>query len=316
MWTRGSGCFDLAEILDRGVPTFGGRNPFDTCIEARADLLVERRLTSFDLVDVAVPCGFTPARTGSVMAVAGGPDSDLAARIAETIGGVWDVPATLVYVSRHDEDDSPGRRTLDRIADATPGLVPVLLHGTSVRSLLDLLDDDTLLVIGAPGGSWLQRQLFGPCPELQAPTGAGMVVVRATPPRCFQRLRPAPVLSPRLHAGDARRLAGHRGVLPVVDRGRLIGVIRLTTIRDAPDDVEISSYAEDSVFLWVDDPLDVADRLRSFFDDGPIPVVDRSGRYAGSLPPDTPLLGLDIPVDWKAYGDDVRYPERRSGGAR
>jgi hypothetical protein len=67
VWTRGKGCAELAELLDRGSPTRVQGDLRTECIEARADLLVSRRLPpSFDFVSMAVPSDFVPGTVGSI----------------------------------------------------------------------------------------------------------------------------------------------------------------------------------------------------------------------------------------------------------
>ena len=41
--------------------------------------------------------------------------------------------------------------------------------------------------------------------------------------------------------------------------------------------------AEEPVFMSVDDPIEAAADLNSFLEGAPVPVVDASGRYHGSL---------------------------------
>ena len=83
----GAGCWELAQVLADGDASVVHRtNLRDACITAGADLLVQRRLTSFDLVSVVVPHGFDQETVGSVVvAVSGGPHSVLAARVARKI---------------------------------------------------------------------------------------------------------------------------------------------------------------------------------------------------------------------------------------
>jgi hypothetical protein len=52
------------------------------------------------------------------------------------------------------------------------------LSGPSVLELLHSLDRRTLLVAAAPGGSWLQRHLFGTGHRLAVRAPGGALVVR------------------------------------------------------------------------------------------------------------------------------------------
>lgn len=290
VWTRGEGCRGLAEMLATGDAVFGGSDPHAICIEARADLIVQRRLSSFDLVDVAVPRRFQPDGFGSVTALAGGPHSELVARVGRRIGVASDTQVDLVGVSRTRDDERATRDNLEHMIDLVPGLTPVVVRSESAASLLETLDPDALLVMGAPGSSWWQRQMFGPRRQLKRAPSGGLVMVRSTPARCFRWARMGVVLSPWLHARDALALMDEV-VAPVVDNGLLVGIVRRHDLEAARDDAEVGSVAEDPVSVSVDEPMTAVRELTTFLDGGPVPVVDPGGRYRGSIARSAPAIG-------------------------
>src|SRR5665811_723691 len=147
----------------------------------------------------------------------------------------------------------------------------------------DKLDDGALLVLGAPGGSWLQRQFFGPGRQLIHAAPGGIVVARSSPRRCFQAAEPAEAIAPWLSVSDATKLGG-AAVIPVAAHGALVGLFRLETARNAAAGATVQDMMEAPVFLAVDDPVDAADELSLFFDGAPIPIVDHDGRLVGVLP--------------------------------
>jgi hypothetical protein len=269
-------------MLSDGAAQFARGNPRDACITARADLIVQRRLTSFDLVNVAVPYGFQPEAIGSVVAIGGAAHGEFAARLARKIAEATRTEAALICVSRDSRDQSAAQRILEMTEHRVPGLRTALMRADSATALLAALPADALLVVGATGGSWVQRQLLGPGSRLRHLAPGGVVVARSTTPRCFQQARPSLVVSPWLAVADARRLV-IEAVVPVVDRGRLVGIVRRDVLRAAPDDTRVAAVAEEAVFMNVDDPIEAVADLSSFLEGAPVPLVDASGRYHGSI---------------------------------
>ncbi len=107
LWTRGSGCASLAALLggERAHKVEGELRT--ACIQERADLLVTRKHSSFDLIDVAVPHHFVPERISNVVAaVAGGPHSSLAARVAGGVASSLGVPGRIVTGSPSKREDA------------------------------------------------------------------------------------------------------------------------------------------------------------------------------------------------------------------
>jgi hypothetical protein len=77
-------------------------------------------------------------------------------------------------------------------------------------------------------------------------------------------------------------------------------VVRRRALERAAPDARVAELTEPVRGLRLDEPLDAAARLRPLFGGDPMPVVDRYGRFAGSVrlggleaatgPPDPSLL--------------------------
>ena len=68
VWAGSAQCQTLASVLGGGTAVRADADLATACIRARAALLVTRHLTSFDLCNTAVPHGFSPTATSSVVA--------------------------------------------------------------------------------------------------------------------------------------------------------------------------------------------------------------------------------------------------------
>ncbi len=281
LWTRGEGCEDLARLLGDAAPVDGDLR--SACLDRKADLLVQRRLSSFDLVSTAVPQGFDRKTvTGVVAAVGGGPHSQLAASAAERLAESLGVGGRLVTGARGPDEREEARHLVETLAGAVPGLVPEVVEVEGAGDLVDALEDGMLLVVGAPGGSWFQRQFFGPGRQLIRSAPGGVIVVRSSPRRCFQAAEPVEALSPHLPVEEAIRLAEYP-LTPVADEGRLVGLFRNSpTIEQGTTVGEVMS---EGVFVSVDDPIDAVAEVAGFFDGSPVPVVDRDGSLSGAVTP-------------------------------
>jgi hypothetical protein len=281
VWTRGPGCADLAAVLSDGEPVHAKGDVRSACIAAGADLLVASSLTSFDLVSTVVPHHVDLERARAVVAaVAGGPHSALAARVAGRAAAELDIPGEVVSVSPDDEGDRRAAEMLETVGAEAPELGRRLLRAGSARAVLDGLDTDTILVLGAPGGSWLQRQFFGPGKRLIGAAPDGVIVVRHSPVRCFQLMEPAEAVGPELRVEDARRTLAVP-TIPVVADGRMIGILRIAGLGDVPGDATAGAAMEDPVEVYVDDLTDDVAGLQRFLDGGPVPVVEADGRLVG-----------------------------------
>ena len=286
LWTRGDGCRDLAEALagSRAIQAQG--DPREACIEHRADMLVMAQVGSLDILPVAAPSGFDPAAVGRVVAaVAEGPHSTLAAVIAARIADQLAVPVSALIAVRPGAPRAEARGILNR-ACAPAGIDGEVVETDGAKGLIEELDSDTLVVLGAPGGNWLQRQFFGPGARLIAHAPAGTIVVRDAPLRAFQLMSDPAGLSPHLRVGDATALMRHE-VEPVVDEGKLVGVIRRSALATLGEDGDLGAVMEEPVYASATEPIEDLAPLTDFYDHSPIPLVDRKGR----------LVGL---VDWSA----------------
>lgn len=281
VWTRGPGCADLAALLAADEPIHAKGDLRTACVATGADLLVASSLTSFDLVSTVVPHHVDLERARAVVAaVAGGPHSGLAARVAGRVAAELGVPGEVVSVSPDDEGDRRAAEMLEAIGAEAPDLDRRVLRAGSARAVLEGLDSDTVLVLGAPGGSWLQRQFFGPGKRLIGAAPDGVIVVRHAPVRCFQLMEPAEAVGPELRVEDARRALAVPAI-PVVADGRMIGILRLAGLADVPGDATAGEAMEDPVEVYVDDLTDDVAGLRRFLDGGPVPVVEADGRLVG-----------------------------------
>ncbi len=282
-WSRGQGCAEVASVLSARTPIRIEGDLQRSCIDARIDLLVARKFSSFDLVPVIVPTGVDIDSIGSITAAIGdGPHSPFAVDVAVRIGERLSVPVEVATVHRDDSDRVEASARLDVLVEGRPGLRSRLVTSPSVVELIDGLDPSALVVIGAPGGSWFHRQLTGPGHKLAAAAPAGALFVRSAPRRAFHEARPVndAVVGLHLSAGDALRVMGHP-VAAVAEGGELVGIVRTSVLREVPPTVAVGHLMEDPVSVGSVEPLSSVDELREFFDGGPVPVVDDKGRLIG-----------------------------------
>ncbi len=283
VWTRGKGCAELAELIGgSGSPRVTG-DLAEKCIENRADLLVSRRLPgSFDLVSVAVPVDFNPEKVTKVTAtVAGGPHSLLAAETATRLAVSLGVEAEMVFAVRPGEDHRTGLELLDQIGSLLPGLQRRVVEVDSVGDLVSDLDEGALLVLGAPGGSWLQRAMLGPGARLRRTAQAGAVVVRSAPDRAFRFMEEPVYVGPLRQADDTLRLHD-QGTLAVADEGRLVGLVRRERLL-AAGEAPVVTVMEEAISVKLDETIAKARELEPTFGPDPIPVTDHEEHLVGAL---------------------------------
>jgi len=301
VWTRGAGCSDLAEILatERAV-----RSETDlpaSCLEQRADLAVMAKPASFDVVATASPHDFDPERVGRVAAaVAGGPHSQLAAVLARRIGDRLGVEARAVSGYRNEQGRAASEEAIIE-AKAAAGISGAAHHMGSAADLISVLSADTLLVLGAPGGSWLHRQFFGPGTRLTAAAPAGAVVVQSHPLRAYHRMTPLEGLGRYLRVADAR-LVAHGSVHPVVDAGTLVGVVRRSALLTAEGDVELFDIMEQAPYAGVFDTLEELSGIEEFYEGAPVPITDRHGRLLGGVRHEVPDSKDPNPPNGSGHG--------------
>jgi CBS domain-containing protein len=285
VWTRGRGCAELAGLLDRETPARVQDDIRTECIETRADLLVTRRLApGFDFVSVAVPSDFVAEKVGSVSAaVSSGPHSALAARIAWRLGEALDVDAEMVSAYPTPDELPAARRIVKTLAGKIPGMSYRVVETAGAAELIEALPPDALLVLGAPGGWWLQRAFFGTGVRLRQRAPAGAIVVQQAPGRVYHRMVEPAYVSTHLLVEDALRVMEH-AVGAVVDGGKLVGIIRREALMEADSGDRVGDLMDDPLFLDVGDSYEEAERMIDLFDGAPIPVVDGDGRLVGCVP--------------------------------
>lgn len=283
-FTRGPGCAELADLL--ALPARPRRVDGDLrnrILRDRVELLVTRRLSSFDLVAVAVPHGVELDRVEAVTAaVAGGPHSRLAVEVAARIAEGLDLHASVITALREGDDPAVAETLIAELLELAPRSSGRVVRAGAASDLVKDLTEQTLLVLGAPGGSWFQRQFFGAGRRLLHAAPVGAVVVRDVPVRCFQRVTEAAAVGPQLLVGDARRVVTHAAV-PVAEAGRLVGIVRRSALRDDDGTRTVGEVMEPAVCVAYDEPLSAADELVAFLDGAPVPVVDDDGRLLGWL---------------------------------
>ncbi len=284
VWTRGRGCVELAALLAaEGEPARIGGDLVIECIDRRADLLVAKKLPGdFELVSVAVPVDFQPEKVTSVVAaVGGGPHSLLAATVAARLGHALGVPSEMVS-ALVPFDGAPGAvEVLDRIGTSVPEISGRVVEVDGMDGLVEGLDEGALVVLGAPGGSWLQRAMFGPGARLRRTAQAGAIVVRSAPDRVFRFMGEPVYVAPLRQATDTLRFHAEN-TLAVAEEGRLIGLVRRERLLDAGT-APVGSVMEDAVSVRVDGTIEEAWELEPDFGEDPIPVTDHDEYLVGGL---------------------------------
>lgn len=283
VWTRGNGCSELAELLSDGEPDRITGDLVEQCIAHRADFLVSRRFPgSFDLVNVAVPLAFEPENvTRVVSAVAGGPHSFLAADTASRIGRSLGIEAEMLSAIRPGDDPRDAEVLLDHLGLSVPEMGGRVVEVEGISDLVESLEEGTLVVFGAPGGSWLQRSMFGPGARLRSKAPAGAIMVRSAPDRVFRWMGEPVFVSP-LRLADDTLLLHQEKVLAVADEGMLIGLVRRESLEEAGG-AAVGSVMEDALSAKVDETIAEAMELEPTFGRDPIPVTDHDEHLVGGL---------------------------------
>lgn len=283
LWTRGSQCQVLADVLSGGAASRAGSDLTASCVEAGASILVSRHLSSFDLCNVAVPHGFSPTKTSAIVAaVGGGPHSRLAVKLAYVLGRQLDVPVRAVYGYHDPAELTRATSVLDDLAAHLHGVEVETIQAPNPAAMVSALPAGTLLVVGAPGGSWFQRQFFGPGARIRAKAPSGTIVVKHSPPRVYQVMQPAAAFGPHMRVADALQLADSQHLI-VADNGRLLGWIPRGRLIGAGRDLELGDLAESPVFLSPVEDLGHAADLINDHPGSAIPVVEHRRRIVGTI---------------------------------
>jgi len=283
VWTRGNGCSELAGLLTDGQPDRISGDLVEQCIDLRADLLVSRRFPgSFDLVNVAVPVDFAPENVRRVIsAVAGGPHSFLAADTASRIGRRLGVEAEMISAIRPGDDPREAQELLEHIGLSLPEIGGRVVEVDGISDLMAGLDEEALVVLGAPGGSWLQRSVLGPGARLRSKAPAGAIMVRSAPDRVFRWMGEPVFVSPLRLADDTLRFHPQK-VLAVADEGMLVGLVRRESLESAGASA-VGSVMEEALSAKVDETIAEAMQLEPTFGRDPIPVTDHDEHLVGGL---------------------------------
>ena len=281
-YTRGKGCLDLAEALG-GVGGRVGGDLSQACIDQKAELLVAKRLPSnFDLVNVAVPIDFEVEKVRRVVAtVGGGPHSILAAETAARVARHLGVEAEMLSAASEGDDLASKHGSLSDIEAAVGGIAGRVVLVDGIDELVADLDEGTLLVLGAPGGSWLNRSRTGPGARLKRTAQAGVIVVRSAPDRVYQHMGEPVYVAPLRHADDTLRMHDEN-TIAVAESGRLIGLVRRDRLVRAGSDT-VATVMEDAQSVRVDQTLTSAWDLEPDFRPDPIPVTDDQENLVGGL---------------------------------
>lgn len=283
VYTRGKGCFELAEALGGDDSARVTGDVAESCLKERADLLVSKKLPSgFDLVNVVVPVDFDPERVTKVVAtVAGGPHSALAAETAANLARGLGVGAEMLSAARSEDEIDSAQVILDQVGAHIPDLARRVVVVEGISELVDGLDDGALLVLGAPGGSWLNRSRTGPGARLRRTAQAGAVIVRSAPDRVFRFMGEPVYVSPLRLADDTLRIHSER-TLAVADAGRLVGLVRWERLVKAGTS-PVASVMEEAMSVRFDETMARARELEPEFGPDPIPVTDHDEYLVGGL---------------------------------
>jgi CBS domain-containing protein len=270
-------------VLSGGAAIQAGSNVATSCVETGASILVARHLTSFDLCNIAVPHGFFPTEISSIVAaVGGGPHSRLAVTLAYVLGRQMELPVRAIYGHRDAGERPRALAVLDDLAGHLQDVDAKAIKTPNPAAMVSELPAGSLLIVGAPGGSWFQRQFFGPGARIRAKAPGGTIVVRHSPPRVYQVMQPPTAFGPHMRVADALTLANTQQLI-VAEEGRLVGLVPREKLIEAARDLELQDVMESPVLLSPEEGLDHATELTSDYPGRAIPVVDSRQRIIGTI---------------------------------
>lgn len=284
LWTRGQACARIADLVSGGSAVKADGDLKTACIASRANVLVTSRAASFDLASTLVPHGVdeTTAPPIVVGAVGTGPHSPLVAATTERLAAGFGADAILVSMSPDEEDDPAAHAVLIEMSEHAPSADTRVVRADHPAGLLASLPPTGLVVLGAPGGSWWQRQFFGAGRRLIHAAPAGSVVVRAAGRRCFHAVEELTAVGPLMLAADAAAVAT-APVLPVVDAGVVIGQVRMDALRASNGSDRVGDLVEAPITALADEPIEAIGDLAARLDGGPVPIVDDESRLLGGV---------------------------------
>ena len=147
-----------------------------TCIRERIDALVSRKLSSFDLVPVIVPQSVDFENVEQVTAaVGGGPHSPFAVAVAARLGITMGVPTMAASVYREPDDRESTLPRLESLVAPFPSVRPAPYAETAPSTSLRASTPQRSSSSAHPGGSWFQRQIYGPGHRLAVRAPAGVL---------------------------------------------------------------------------------------------------------------------------------------------
>lgn len=284
LYTRGEGCAELAELLTI-IPAIRVKGELsEACIEHRSDLVVGRRISSsLELASQVIPNDFDPGATEHVVAaVSGGPHSPLAARVARRLGEAMGVKTMMVCAYRDEETQQEAVSWVERLYREVPGIEYRMIEAEDADGLISQLPENSALVLGAPGGSWIQRTFFGQGARLRQRADAGVLVVQTAEERVFQAMTDPVFVGSLREAGDILRIHDEQ-ILAVADRAVLVGIVDRSTLQAADADVMVQDIMQPPVSVQIDAPLVDAQVLAEAFGGESIPVTDSDGHLVGGL---------------------------------
>jgi CBS domain-containing protein len=252
-------------------------------VEARATLHVTPQLPALQRCSVAVPHNVLVDSVNSVVAAVGsGPHSLLAAAAAQRIGDRLGVPASVLTGYRTRDEWGQANRAL---LDIAAGGIDLPMRAVATQhppGLVETLAAGTLVVIGAPGGSWFQRQLFGAGARLRAAAPGGVLIVRNDVTRVYQVMTAPHAIGPAMRVRDALELTSEPIVL-VAEHGRLTGMVRRSRLAEAEPHFPVGEIAEAPIGLDAAEPIDQVRLVLDEHGGGPVGVVDRNGLLIGAV---------------------------------
>ena len=292
VWTRGDGCQELAQTIGGGTAERVTGDIGTAVVDKRADLVVARRISTKLLTSMAAPVDFDRSRFDRVVAgVAGGPHSSLATEVAAAIGHSLGIPARLVSAFREPAERPDAVATMYRLNEVAPDIDGDVIEARTPADLLETVGDRALLVLGAPGGAWMQRTFVGAGARMISAAPAGAVVVRRATRRAYQVMEEPVYVSPMLGTDDALRLS-NADILPVVDHGRLVGSVRRSALHMAGEGVTVGALMRPAESVRASDGVLFAGDVAARQGGGPVAVVDDEGHLIGTVPLSAIRTGL------------------------
>ena len=198
------------------------------------------------------------------------------------LAGAAALPALAVQHVSAQEPRSAGGQPVAEEAFGIPGPYPGrVVEVDGISELVETLEEGSLVVFGAPGGSWLQRSMLGPGARLRSRAPAGAVMVRSAPDRVFRWMGDPVFVSPMRLADDTLLLHREK-VLAVADEGLLIGLVRRELLEGAGG-AAVGTLMEEALSAKVDETIAEAMTLEPTFGRDPIPVTDHDEHLVGAL---------------------------------